>query len=232
MARRLSGARGQRGTAPPAASAPLRPARSHPALRRAAAGAAGPRSAPPCGGVWAPGSSPAAARAERSGAELLGAAAGPRGRGAGTGEGPGAGSGARSGAMSLPIPPTATAAADLPPGPGPGPDPDPGAELPPGAELGQGSAAPPAAEEEEGEGEEEEEEEEGEKEREKEKLPPLPAASSAAAGVGRGSAGACSAPRSGRAPPAAPLSCRARGGFHSSFLKIPSAPGSGDITEL
>uniref|UniRef100_A0A8B9U2C1 Probable E3 ubiquitin-protein ligase HECTD2 n=1 Tax=Anas zonorhyncha TaxID=75864 RepID=A0A8B9U2C1_9AVES len=88
--------------------------------------------------------------------------------------------------MSLPIPPTATAAADLPPGPGPGPgpdpDPDPGAELPPGAELGQGSAAPPAAEEEEGEGEEEEEEEEGEKEREKEKLPPLPAASSAAAG--------------------------------------------------
>ncbi|XP_068544233.1 probable E3 ubiquitin-protein ligase HECTD2 isoform X2 [Anas acuta] len=81
--------------------------------------------------------------------------------------------------MSLPIPPTATAAADLPPGPGPGPD--PGAELPPGAELGQGSAAPPAAEEEEGEGEEEEEEE-GEKEREKEKLPPLPAASSAAAG--------------------------------------------------
>ncbi|KAM9188309.1 putative E3 ubiquitin-protein ligase HECTD2 isoform 3-T3 [Mergus octosetaceus] len=75
--------------------------------------------------------------------------------------------------MSLPIPSTATAAADLPPGP------DPGAELPQGAELGQGSAAPPAAEEEEGEGEEEEEEE-GEKEREK--LPPLPAASSAAAG--------------------------------------------------
>lgn len=80
--------------------------------------------------------------------------------------------------MSLQSPPAATAAADLPPGPGPGPGPG----LPPGAELTQGGAAPPSAEE--GGEDEEEEEEEGEKEKEREKLPPIPSASSAAAGVG------------------------------------------------
>ncbi|XP_068254220.1 probable E3 ubiquitin-protein ligase HECTD2 isoform X3 [Nyctibius grandis] len=74
--------------------------------------------------------------------------------------------------MSLQSPPAATAAADLPPGPGAG--------LPPGAELSQGSAATPSAEE--GGEDEEEEEEEGEKEKEREKLPPIPSASSAAAG--------------------------------------------------
>ncbi|XP_041271880.1 probable E3 ubiquitin-protein ligase HECTD2 isoform X3 [Onychostruthus taczanowskii] len=76
--------------------------------------------------------------------------------------------------MSLQSPP---AAAELPPGPGEG--------HPPGAELSQGSAAAPSAEE---GGEEEEEEGEGEKEKEKEKekegekLPPIPSASTAAAG--------------------------------------------------
>lgn len=74
--------------------------------------------------------------------------------------------------MSVQSPP---AAAELPPGPGEG--------HPPGAELSQGSAAAPSAEE---GGEEEEEEEEGEKEKEKEKerekLPPIPSASTAAAG--------------------------------------------------
>lgn len=78
--------------------------------------------------------------------------------------------------MSLQSPP---AAAEVPPGPAEG--------HPPGAELSQGSAAAPSAQE---GGEEEEEEEEGEKEKEKEKekegekSPPIPSASAAAARVG------------------------------------------------
>lgn len=95
--------------------------------------------------------------------------------------------------MSLQSPPAATAAADLPPGPGAG--------LPPGAELKEGSAASPSAEE--GGEDEEEEEEEGEKEKEREKLPPIPSASSAAAGVGllRSPAGPSDRSVSARAAP-------------------------------
>lgn len=156
--------------------------------------------------------------------------------------------------MSLQSPPAATAAADLPPGPGAG--------LPPGAELNQGSAASPSAEE--GGEDEEEEEEEGEKEKEREKLPPIPSASSAAAGVGllRSPAGP-SEPSVPGLPPAGPrgagpslpsplsfalfaalfvvvgehhvrfLSCSfPLRGFHSSFLKITSASVSSDIMKL
>ncbi|XP_054019302.1 probable E3 ubiquitin-protein ligase HECTD2 isoform X2 [Dryobates pubescens] len=74
--------------------------------------------------------------------------------------------------MSLQSPSAATAAADLPAGPGEG--------LPAGAELNEGSAAPPSAQE--GGEDEEEEDEEGEKEKEREVLPPIPTGSSAAAG--------------------------------------------------
>lgn len=68
-------AEGARGAAGSGGAGRLRSAASRtPPPRRGPAGAAGPRSAPPCGGVWAAGSSPAAAlsrrpRAERSGAE-------------------------------------------------------------------------------------------------------------------------------------------------------------------
>ncbi|KAM9011355.1 putative E3 ubiquitin-protein ligase HECTD2 isoform 2-T2 [Ara ararauna] len=79
--------------------------------------------------------------------------------------------------MSLQSPPAAAAATDL--------SPDPGAELPPGAQLNQGTAESPSAEE--GGGGAEEQEEEGEKEKEREKLLPIPSASSAAArGLERG----------------------------------------------
>lgn len=104
--------------------------------------------------------------------------------------------------MSLQSPP---AAAELSPGPGEG--------HPPGAELSQGSAAAPSAEE---GGEEEEGEEEGEKEKEKdkekekekekgnekerEKLPPIPSASTAAAGVGPVSARAAARGPAGATP--------------------------------